>query len=672
MELFTTPPALEFEKIAVPFTRMTGDTEQWPRVIMHAITQQAPYLADYELDVHLTSLDAAQGYGFGFVSVRNNTERSVQELAGDKPVNYLRVLVIIKDWQLYPFDIYMRNDLAVPLTEKRVREEMHMTETFDGTDIPPPDKNISADLFPPGYNSGFAGQLPGRLSGQGMNIGKFASGQPTFLMEALALSGSFHEDDLAKVAHALTDPATAWAVQRHDSVGPFLSMVADGAAVEKTAAPRFDSADVVQIERQHDGTFLLKAASASSFEPAMEVVQADRARSVAGDEVMDLEPGQSITAVKHATVTEDPVSIEPFLVKEAGLYSVHNERGPGAAAFVHTEVRNLDGRPMPGVKLAYALGDSGYSLTPEVHAVARMGGDNAEIPARSDAVEGFGFLVNPRTKEATVPFEVQGLVSRGGQQLIMVKTAAGKESYLELLPDLEDGPVKLAEAHYAVPTFFRFRKLANTPLALQNADGIEKQARVGVGYVDVLGSSGHYTLRSPLLDSIQGTHFKMVKEADALLILGAMGVSPEFAKEKLAHVERHGLTRIEGVHGLTSAEAVGQEKTASISKLASILDGHRTCLVKHALEVDDAVTVDQILGLNFLRPENIRMYVGYLPAMEGAVHKLADLLIATRIGLKPLSEDAVRQALFSLEEAVQQLKVLGQTGLSEGVGGAEA
>jgi len=655
MDLFLTPPALTFEKVAVPFTRMTGDTEQWPRVIMHTVTQQCPYLADYELDVHLTQLDAAQGYGFGFVSVRNNTMRSPQELAGNAPVNHLRVLLIIKDWQLYPFDIFMRESTAYPLTEKRVREEMHQTEIFDGPGKPPPDKNIAADLFPPGYNSGFAGYMPGRINGHGMNMGKYAGAKPPFLMEALALSGSFHREDIAKVASALSDPATAWAVNHHESVGPFLGLIAGAAGVEKTASPRFSNPDVVQIERMYDGTFLLKAASASSFEPAMEVVTADRARAVGGEDVMGLEPNDSITVVKQATVSEDRRSPEPFLVKEADCYDSPHR---GVPMGVFTEVRNLDGRHLPGVKLAYS--NMGYSLSSEVFATTKTAG--ALVPQVSSPVEGFGFLVNPRTKVATVPFHVQGLSKRGEQQMIMAKTAGGKEVYLELLPDLEDGPVKLADAHYAVPTYFRFWKVANTPLPARSAEGIEKQARVGVGYVDVLGSSGNYTLRSPLLDSIQGRHFKMIKEADALLVLGAMGVDPTYAKQKLAHVERHGLTRIEGVRGLTSAEAVGQEKTASMSKLAEALDTHRTCLVKHALEVDDAVTVDSILGLNFLRPENVRMYVGYLPEMEQSVYRLADLLIATRVGLRPLSEDAVRTALFALEEAVQQLKILGQTG----------
>jgi len=664
MELFVTPPELTFEKIAVPFTRMTGDTSEWPRVIMSAVTQQCPYLADYEIDVHLTNLDAAQGYGFGFVSVRNPTERSVKELAGNKPVNHLRVLLIIKDWQLYPFDIYMRGETACPLTEKRIREEMHMTETFDGADVPPPDKNIASDLFPPGYNSGFAGHLPGRVSGQGMNLGKYASGKPPFLLEALMLSGSLHRDDMAKIATALEDPATAWAVQRHESVGPFLQAIANGPGVEKTASPRFTDPDVVQIERQYDGTFLLKAASHSSFEPAMEVIPADRARAIAGDEVMDLEPNDSFTIVKHATTYEDTKYPEPFLVKEAGMYDSPNRSVPMG---VYTEVRNLDGRDMPGVKLAYS--HLGYSLSPEVHATTKSAG--TLVPTGSSRVEGFGYLVNPRTKVATVPFEVQGLVARGDQQMIMVKSALGKEAYLELLPDLEDGPVKLAENHYAVPTFFRFWKLANKQLELKDAAGIEKQARVGCDYVDVVGGGGTYTLRSPLLDTVQGQHFKQVKEADALFILGAMGVAPEYAKEKLASVQRRGMTRIEGVRSLTPADLVQREKTASVSGLASTLDGHRTCLVKHALEVDDSVTVDQILGLNFLRPENVRMYIGYLPEMESAVHHLADLLIATRVGLKPMSEDAVRQALFALEETVQQLKVLGQTGLTDSEEGTE-
>ena len=47
--------------------------------------------------------------------------------------------------------------------------------------------------------------------------------------------------------------------------------------------------------------------------------------------------------------------------------------------------------------------------------------------------------------------------------------------------------------------------------------------------------------------------------------------------------------------------------------------------------------------------------------------QLGDLLLATRVGLKPLSEEAVRRALFALEETVQQLKIVAQTQSGSGM-----
>ena len=197
---------------------------------------------------------------------------------------------------------------------------------------------------------------------------------------------------------------------------------------------------------------------------------------------------------------------------------------------------------------------------------------------------------------------------------------------------------------------------------------IEKRANSTRDYVEVIGdSSGSYTLSSPHLVDLGATSYKQIKEAQALFLLGAMGVDPAFATKKLAWARVHGPVTFRGIHPITTSGEVGgriKEALAQVGTRFEELFATRICLVKEAMEIDNPDTVDKILGLNFLRPENVQMYVNYLPELEEAVTKLGDLLFSARVGLSPISEDAVRKALFALEETVQQLKILAQTGLN--------
>ena len=69
-------------------------------------------------------------------------------------------------------------------------------------------------------------------------------------------------------------------------------------------------------------------------------------------------------------------------------------------------------------------------------------------------------------------------------------------------------------------------------------------------------------------------------------------------------------------------------------------------------------TVDTILSLGFINPENIRTFVGYLPQIEDVVGKLCELLIASRLGVKDLPVGALEKTIRTMEDVVEGLKTM--------------
>lgn len=732
MELFERPQILRFEKTAVPFTKMTGAVDRWPEVILQALVQQVPYIANFELSTHITKVDAAQGYGFGFVAARVSTERSLAEQAGPRPVPYLRIPVIIKDWQLQPFDIFMKEDMVYPLTEKRVTEAMHSTEMFDIAAKAPPDASIAKDMYPPshgtpGMGGGYAGAgamktargpspkalrklmtdiaveggtnaedarrwlqdreknardlvtpmvAAGTLgvagavgAGHMLSKKKKLLQKKAFLCESLA--GAFLDpSDKIKLAEALEDEAVAWHVDRHVPVRYLLGALSDPVAQEKLASAdplaEFEPT-VVQIERKADGGFIMKAATHHAFRPVIEHVSSERARQAGGEDVMKLAAGKTLTVVNDPIITEDPFEKTATLVEQPGIWSVWEPSGQRAKlAGVFTRVMDLDGTVL-GTKMAHVI-SGGYALQQKIAGVARLDTNIDEVYSHSAPLRGRGFLVDPKTASATIPFTVMGMGELEGRTEVYVKSDLGKTASLELVSGIHS-PTKLAEDRFAIPSHFRFCPVEDSLARVgDNPRTIEKRANLSRDYIEVIGdSSGSYTLRGPTLLDMGTTSYKQIKEAQVLFLLGAMGVGPKYATKKLAWARTHGPVTFRGVHQLTLASEVGdriKEALANVGETHKALFDTRVCLVKEALEIDDPDTVDKILGLNFLRPENVQMYVGYLPELEEAVTKLGDLLFAARVGLSPVSEDAIRRALFSLEETVQQLKILAQTGLN--------
>ena len=84
----------------------------------------------------------------------------------------------------------------------------------------------------------------------------------------------------------------------------------------------------------------------------------------------------------------------------------------------------------------------------------------------------------------------------------------------------------------------------------------------------------------------------------------------------------------------------------------------KTNLIKEASVIVEKETVDSILALRFLTPENVGMYVNYLPELEKSASKLAEILVASRLGMDDVTEVSAKNALSQMSSVIEGLKSL--------------
>ena len=72
----------------------------------------------------------------------------------------------------------------------------------------------------------------------------------------------------------------------------------------------------------------------------------------------------------------------------------------------------------------------------------------------------------------------------------------------------------------------------------------------------------------------------------------------------------------------------------------------------------DTASVDSVLALNFINPENVSTYLENLDLLQDASTKLASLVLATQLGLQSVPKTAATRAMFALEDVINGLKSL--------------
>lgn len=99
------------------------------------------------------------------------------------------------------------------------------------------------------------------------------------------------------------------------------------------------------------------------------------------------------------------------------------------------------------------------------------------------------------------------------------------------------------------------------------------------------------------------------------------------------------------------------EKTARIRELfKDICQELRVDLIKEASALDDPEAVDVVLSLNFVNEDSLKNYIDNIEEMKKISDKLAELLVASRMGLSSIDEGAIKKSMEGLNSVIENLE----------------
>jgi hypothetical protein len=646
-------PELEksFRKEAGFAARLSEAPENWPQELTSELMKQLPFLSDYEVSVNLDRVEPQRGFAFGYADVTNRTERPEMEHA-EMGIPHIRIPIVIVERSVKPFSIFMDGERVVPLNEERVRELLFNPQTFDLSSSEPRDPSLMEATMP-----------PNRTSFMGNGDVKMASVRS--LLRSIA--PTIRETDVEQFTAKVASDASLQAGFRRAGVAGLLIDV-----FEKTA--RASSEDrlqalaenitptVMTIQKLPGGDFLVKSANVNAFAGGPEaqgqvVPEEEVAGAMGADNAQMMQPGQVATAVSDPVADKPLVETNEKIIEEFGEYLVQDSMGNRLMGWVFPKVLAWDGNFSPQ-QIALFTNGSAYALQDTV--AGELVGKGTTLPKDMPRGDGCFYTVDGGQAICTAPVTIgSSAAGPDGLQRFMGTDVFGTPVQVSLQDGIKT-PMRVSDSEYALPSNWKFMRLNNQtelvsdPVQMNKAAHV-RQEKEGVtlfwnGSYNLTGGCGLHKLASEFKQDLD--------PVGAEFMLGLLGVDGQTAKQKVAEARRKGSVKLAGLKTITTLGERYQESVKTASALLHKVPDLRRDLIKEAAVMDDAGTVDNLLALNFINPENISLFMEYLPELEQCSEKLAEMLMYCYLGMRELPEGAVERAMKNLEEVIAGLKAL--------------
>jgi len=641
------------EKTAAPRTKLSDDPSLWSKELISALLEQAGYLGQYRIDQRTLDQDEKRGYAYGFFAV---TPQSAPDLRpSDTGPNTplpstgpgIRVPFIVEKRKLKPLLTFINpaNGLAYPLTQRRVDAVLYSPSAFD----------ISQTQ---------AGVGTGTLSGSGM----FPDTPGEGVVKTASLCGlvgqTISPSRKEKIAEFISsDPTLLHGLKENphfrEKVEHFLSTKSKEASAIKATVRNNLPTDAVLVERTPDGYKFASACTRAYFDQVDELTGELQA---ALPEALRKEADAKGYAVRIRNLNVAPEEVNPpQKIKTSGAYMVQTSSTHSQPALVFTHVRDLDGKPQDGLFIKTA---SGHSYVQEAY-----GTPTDNLPAKltemvwTELPRGRGCFVKEGSAGAIAspPVNIRFYEESDGKYAHYDSGMTSGKIRVTTGVDPADGFVKLAAGLYAAhpETFVSFLPLGKKVKVATNEAVAVKLASANLrgSEVEISHSDGEYTLSGAPVQALGGkTSF--VGEPQATFFLGLAGVPPVLGKTKLAEAQVFGRTTVRAPRIIETYEA--QQELAKVAAVEAMphFPEEDYSLLKVATALQEENTVDAVLGLNFITPENMAIFIDYLPFLEEASSKVCELLLASQLGVSDVPEDAAVRAINALEAITAGLELL--------------
>lgn len=654
MELVRKLQRPTFEKTASKF--MLGDNPStYPSELLAHLYKQHSFLGKYKVNMSIDGQDESLGYMYGVFMVSHAPDvpagpgqsrmgemvRSPEQpVSQEEKKTSLRIPIIVENKKAYSFDVFISPDgRFLPLNEERISRAL-----FDMSQYivaPNPSGALNPVTTP---------EEPQQAYGGGQGGATNATVKQASVLDAVSpsIDSRAVEEFLHKVAG---DQSLKDAIMLNDAFSAAIVKLAENSekahGTPSEPAGNIDDFDATIISKV-DGGYSLKMASVDGTSQEIFLSNVD------GQEI-PLEIRQHV--INHGSTLIVPesnselVSVEKTAnlktVDGNGVYSVMTKSGSAQRAAVITDVESLDGSRMD---LCLVVGKSGAAFQEKVAGVS-CGTLDLDTLAGADP-HGEGVFVYKEAGVVTEPLSILHKVSDdNGDSYIYDHPIRGR-GMLKIANVRK--PLHIERNDYLFPEDATFVPLAFGGRYATDAVAMDKIAsrKDRMMKVTIRSDGSEFAFSGRPVDGL-------IKSAgltgqESLLLLGVLGDTPDGAVKKLASAAKNTSISFVADKRLGEKEKVAQVDSELI-ELAKVINMD---LTKEAAALTAAGTVDSVLSLNFVTPENIMGYVDAIPTLEEASSKLAELLVGVRLGLSDVPESAVSSALRGLERATQGLKKL--------------
>lgn len=623
----------------VSMHQLGNQTETWPEQIIQKVKERIPAATNMSMMTKFMKLDHEYGAATGSVIV-NSADKAVV------------VPVIVKDFMLYPLDLMIAKGKLLPLTDTYFKEVFADNGVFSGVEEYPTygglgrfeDANLWNATYPP-------------------SLGRYAyasAGYPILDAISDTIDGSELKDFIIKNASA----AAGYYKSGH------AELIKKVAALRPMSTEKLIPVGLRMLRYEGPNKYSLLSSNDKVFSPSITPMSKEEASNFVA--TISDKPEDMINDVQECgeRVLTSPMPANDVVLAAPksevigpanyfGRYSVKAKSGVIHKGLVIPNMIDFDQQP---VAMKAFLGKSMQTVQEDIYGVMEdKSHDFIEGSAPSVGQTGtFVYQTDGSHGLCTIPVTIKTVTVDCHCLKLTAYDLMGRGYKLKINPSLKLSRIaRLHNGHYLVPREMKwvvmegFQEVSNSPedYAVKTA-GKKAVTLVSAG-------QGRYSVRGvEKYASAMGLDATNLARSDARFILTALGCSQQAFNEavKTAHVKGHAdIYGTRAIPLLSEKVAADRPREAKMKKLASLLKRN---LFKEAAFVDSSQTLDAMLSLNFINPDNISKFVGKIPQLKAAISSLASCLLASRLGIREIPEQAASTGMMKILEVVDGLEKL--------------
>jgi hypothetical protein len=466
----------------------------------------------------------------------------------------------------------------------------------------------------------------------------------------------FHKissDQGLQAQYVANGPATGAALEVLASYEPMPATKLSAAVLENLKPT------VAQLRKEAEG-YSLKTAAHNCWMPQTQLLDRGEAlRLLGGKVVLAADSTGSATMTLGEGAVESPEEDTPAPITQFGIYKVQDDKGKHIIGYVFPNLIDLDGTALP---IYLFTNGSVHAVQGDIVGID-VGGGCSLFEGKPEGLGAFYHMLSNGRAEATIPMTIHATMSspeQGGVTL-QASTFDGRQTEVHIQPGI-DKLVATGES-LAVPDTFCWLPLEGSEevhlVSHPEEFNKEGEARQALSSVTLRCGGGVFSIDGLPVEKLAHDEKSFLGVDETMFLLSALGTDVDYAQHKLGQAAAWSApvqVRV-GRYIKLASDRMNQAKQAAADFLQCI-PALRVDLVKEAAVIPDPMAVDTVLSLGFLNPENLGIFVSYLPTLDEAQKKMCELLLASRLGLRDVPAGALEKAIKAMENSIEGLKIL--------------